>query len=344
MKCPGCGYESLDLFGTCKHCGPPLVAKKVPPGIPPTDPGDDLLSLRFEPERSNPGQRVPGRRRRQATPGNRDERGGDFVEMLDDDAIEVGEDDLEVAPSASPGFVGDNDGPPFKIEDDLFIGHKSGAPEVPDTAPGSIDWAHQHAGWPAAGSNLSEPVFVLPDEEHGPPADVEPIIDRDDEIPERYWAPEVAGLGRRALALLADQLLLMGILGIFFLGALMALQRNNVMTGWFLAADGLQASALPFALLAALLSLAYSIFFHVSTGRTPGKALVGIEVRSGDGGAITWGRAILRWLGAALALACAGVGIFWAIFEPRRRGWADLISGTVVARPQRESTLEASRR
>ena len=26
MKCPGCGYENLDLFETCKHCGPPLVA------------------------------------------------------------------------------------------------------------------------------------------------------------------------------------------------------------------------------------------------------------------------------------------------------------------------------
>ena len=35
----------------------------------------------------------------------------------------------------------------------------------------------------------------------------EPIIDRDDEVPERFWAPEVAGLGSaRALALLVDQL------------------------------------------------------------------------------------------------------------------------------------------
>ncbi len=106
----------------------------------------------------------------------------------------------------------------------------------------------------------------------------------------------------------------------------------------------MQASALPFALLAALLSLAYSMFFHGSTGRTPGKALVGIEVRTGAGAALSWGRAILRWLGAALGLVCAGVGVFWAVFEPRRRGWADLISGTVVARPQRESALGVSRR
>jgi uncharacterized RDD family membrane protein YckC len=269
----------LDLFETCKHCGPPLVANSGPLGVPAA-----------------------------------------VVERLDDDA------------------------PPFRIDDDLFVGHDPEAPEVLGTAPRSVDWAWHHDGWPAAGADPSGPTFVIPDEEQDSPADVEPIIDRDDDVPDRYWAPEVAGLGQRALALLVDQCVLMVVLGIFFLGALVALRRNNLTTGLFLSAEGLQASALPFTLLAALLSLAYSIFFHGSAGRTPGKALVGIEVRTGAGGSITWGRAILRWLGAALGLACAGVGIFWAIFEPRRRGWADLISGTVVARPLREPALEVSRR
>jgi len=235
-------------------------------------------------------------------------------------------------------------GPLFVIDDDLFAGHDLGTPEEHGAASGAVDWARHHDDWPARGADQSGPAFVFPDEEGGSAADFEPIIDRDDEVPERYWAPEVAGLGRRALALLADQLLLLAILGLFYLGALMALQRNNLTTGLSLAAEGLQASALPFALLAALLSLAYSVFFHGTTGRTPGKALVGIEVRTGAGGVITWGRAILRWLGAALGLVCAGVGIFWTVFEPRRRGWADLISGTVVARPQREPVLEDSRR
>lgn len=320
MKCPGCGYESLDLFETCRYCPPPPVAGEVTLGSPPIAPGDDLQSLRFELERTAPGQGVSGRRRRRATQERRVVRGGDVVEMLDDDA------------------------PPFRIDDDLFAEHDPGAPEVPGTAPGSVDRAHHYDGWPAVDADLSGPTFVLPDEENAPPADVEPIVDRDDEVPERYWAPEVAGLGRRALALLVDQLLLIAVLGIFFFSALMALQRNSLTADLLLTADGLQASALPFVLLAALLSLAYSIFFHGSTGRTPGKALVGIEVRTGAGGAVTWDRAILRWLGAALGLACAGAGIFWAVFEPRRRGWADLISGTVVARPQRKSALDVSRR
>lgn len=163
----------------------------------------------------------------------------------------------------------------------------------------------------------------------------EPIIDRDDVVPERYWAPEIAGLSRRAIALLVDQSFLAAVLGLFFLGAFAALRLCGFDMGLFLGAASLQASALPFALLATVLSLAYSVFFHGSTGRTPGKALVGIEVRTGDGGKISWGRATLRWFGAALGLTCAGLGIFWVLFEPRRRGWADLISGTVVARRRR---------
>ncbi len=160
----------------------------------------------------------------------------------------------------------------------------------------------------------------------------EPIIDRDDEVPERYWAPEIAGLGRRALAFVADQSILAVLLGLFFLGTYSALRLDGFAVDLFLGTESLQASALPFTLLAALLSLAYSVFFHWFTGRTPGKALAGIEVRTGDGSAVSWGRATLRWLAAALGLACAGLGIFWVLFEPRRRGWADLISGTVVAR------------
>jgi uncharacterized RDD family membrane protein YckC len=97
-------------------------------------------------------------------------------------------------------------------------------------------------------------------------------------------------------------------------------------------------------LLAALLSLAYSVYFHVSTGSTPGKSLVGIQVRTAAGGAISWGRGILRWFGATLGLACAGVGTVWAVLEPRGRGWADLISGTVASRPRREIASGVSRR
>jgi len=340
MKCPGCGYENLDLFETCKHCGPARVVGAATQSAPSSAQSDDLLSLRFEPDIPAPAVRP----RHRATRGIRGDRtDDDFVEMLDDDGMEVREADLDKALPFGAGFVVDN-GPPFRIDDELFVGYGPGVHEASGTSSGSVDRTRHRDGWPAVGADLSRAAFDLPDGEHTLPPAFEPVIDRDEEVPERYWAPEVAGLGRRALALLVDQLLLMAILGVFLLGALIALQGNNLTAGLLLSAEGLQASALPFVLLAALLSLSYSIFFHASTGRTPGKALVGVEVRTAAGGAITWGRALLRWLGAALGLACVGVGVIWAIFEPRRRGWADLISGTVVARLQRDPELEPSRR
>lgn len=312
-----------------------MMATAAAAGFPPIEPADDLPGARFEPEHSLPGQWLPGHRRRRAAPGRRSEHGGDVVGMIEREAIEVGEDDLEAASVADPGVVDDVGVSPFRIDDDLFAGGEPAVPEVPAIALDPVDWADRGERWPAAGADLPGPAFTFPAGPTGDEACGAPIIDRDDEVPERCWAPEVAGLGRRSLALLVDQSLLLAILGFFFLGAYFAFHLGGFDTGAFLAAAGLQASALPFGLLGVLLSLGYFGFFHGTTGCTPGKLLVGIEVRAGDGGGLSWSRTFLRWLGAVLGLMCAGVGIVWAMFEPRRRGWADLLSGTVVARPRR---------
>lgn len=336
MICPACGSTSLERLETCRRCGAPMAASAM--GLPsgarqqvPRDPGGDVLELRLEPEVSSPRRRGPAGARRRPAPG--EARGGDFVEMLDDDAIEVGEGDLDMA---LPGFhpVEDDGGPPFRIDDDLFAGCGLGLGGAPDVA---ASLAGQGASCASPAAELPDPAFALFDEESGIAAGSEPIIDRDGEIPERYWAPEVAGLGRRALALLVDQALLAGSLGVFFLGALLSLRLNGFDTDFLLAAAGLRAVAPPFALLAALLSLAYHAFFHGALGRTPGKALAGVEVRTRSGEALSWRRAVLRWFCSALGLACGGAGVVWALFEPRRRGWADLLSGTVIARRRRSA-------
>lgn len=343
MKCPGCGRESRNLLEACERCGAPMMATAAAPGPQPVDPADDLLGLRFEPERSAPGQWLPGHRRRRAAPGRRSEGGGEFVGMLDD-AIMVGEEDLDAPVAAAPGSVADDCGPPFSIDDDLFAGLGAALSEASSPASGSADGAGHGGSYPACGADLPGPAFALSAGPPGEQACGEPIIDRDDEIPERCWAPEVAGLGTRALAVLVDQSLLLLVLGAFYFGALAAFRLGGIDTGLFLGASGLRASALPFGLLAALLSLCYFGFFHATAGCTPGKALVGVEVRAGDGGKLSGSRILLRWLGAFLGLTCAGVGIFWAMFEPRRRGWADLLSGTVVARPRRGPAPASTRR
>ena len=60
-----------------------------------------------------------------------------------------------------------------------------------------------------------------------------------DEVPDRFWAPEVAGLGRRTLALLVDQSrFCWRVLGVFFLGALMALRLSGLDTSLLLSGRG----------------------------------------------------------------------------------------------------------
>jgi uncharacterized RDD family membrane protein YckC len=237
----------------------------------------------------------------------------------------------------------DDGGIPFQFDSDLFQENLSDDKALPGAAAPAGGGADQPSFGPEATVDQSGPAFALNDEEPSAGAG-EPALDRGEETPEFHQVPEVAGLGRSAVALLVDQGILGAILGFFFLGAFLALKISGFDTDLFLSSTGLRASLAPFALLAALLSLVYHVFFHGSTGRTPGKALSGVEVRTGDGAVPTWARAILRWFCAALGLACAGVGIVWALFEPRRRGWADLISGTVVALPRRGPGTEVSRR
>jgi uncharacterized RDD family membrane protein YckC len=83
----------------------------------------------------------------------------------------------------------------------------------------------------------------------------------------------------------------------------------------------------------ALIFIAYFIGLWGTTGQTIGMALLGLRVvRNADGGKITWGTAVLRFIGLLVAFACIWVGVIWVAFDSRKRGWHDMIGGTVVVR------------
>ena len=68
-------------------------------------------------------------------------------------------------------------------------------------------------------------------------------------------------------------------------------------------------------------------------GQTPGMRQVGIRVvRDTDGGPITIGPAILRFVGYLISGAVFYIGYIWIFVDQRRRGWMDLIAGTVVVK------------
>lgn len=101
-------------------------------------------------------------------------------------------------------------------------------------------------------------------------------------------------------------------------------------------ADGNFASAqtrLTSGAIVALISFFYLALTQALCGRTFGMMLTNTRiVDSQTFEAPSASRALLRTVGYFIAAAPAMVGIIWAAFNRKRRGWQDFISGTVVVR------------
>jgi len=88
--------------------------------------------------------------------------------------------------------------------------------------------------------------------------------------------------------------------------------------------------------------LFYFTYFHGTTGRTPGKMLLGLQVVSADGTMITFGTAFLRTVGYFISFIYF-LGFIWAAFDKKKQGWHDKIAGTVVIiREQQNNTVGIS--
>jgi uncharacterized RDD family membrane protein YckC len=83
-------------------------------------------------------------------------------------------------------------------------------------------------------------------------------------------------------------------------------------------------------LFSTLTNIAYFTYFHGSTGRTPGKMLLGLQVVSVEGGRISFGTAFLRSVGYLVSSLVFCLGYIWIAFDKRKQGWHDKIAGTVV--------------
>ena len=118
-------------------------------------------------------------------------------------------------------------------------------------------------------------------------------------------------------------------IGVAFIGGASAAGDGSTVT---IAAPALVATVLLF-LLTLLLVFLYFPFFWARGGQTPGMWLFGLRiVRDRDGGRIGWGTALLRTLGMYAASAVFYLGFFWILVDKRRRGFHDLIAGTVVVK------------
>jgi uncharacterized RDD family membrane protein YckC len=81
---------------------------------------------------------------------------------------------------------------------------------------------------------------------------------------------------------------------------------------------------------------AYFIGFWATIGRTVGMMPFRLRVvRNSDGGRLGFGRAVLRLAGLSISCVPLYLGLIWVAFDARKRGWHDLIAGSVVIRRTR---------
>lgn len=75
----------------------------------------------------------------------------------------------------------------------------------------------------------------------------------------------------------------------------------------------------------------YFVLFHGMEGKTVGKWLLGLKVVGAEQGAISYRRALLRWLGAVV-FAPLVLGFLWVLWSREKRGWHDYLARTWVIR------------
>jgi uncharacterized RDD family membrane protein YckC len=146
---------------------------------------------------------------------------------------------------------------------------------------------------------------------------------------------EFAPHGARLVAYILDTIILgvvitaLLLIGFILLGSGTTVQGNEVTAVSPAAATGFSVIAI----VCLVIGLLYFPFFWARGGQTPGMRPFSLRVvRDRDGGSIGWGTAFLRLIGLWVAGAVFYIGYIWIFIDKRRRGWQDLIAGTVVVK------------
>ena len=136
---------------------------------------------------------------------------------------------------------------------------------------------------------------------------------------------KVIGFGRRFVATVIDGLVILVLSSLIAMG----IGVIGVIFGW------IQSDGMAWHSLIMLLVLVTSVFYYIglwtrSDGQTLGKSWLGIQIVPEQGGPISLGKAVVRYLGYLLSGIVASIGFFWVAVDKKRRGWHDLLAGTYV--------------
>jgi len=164
-----------------------------------------------------------------------------------------------------------------------------------------------------------------------------PTVSWENPEPQEGPAPgvEFAPHGGRLVAYLLDGLII-GIVvtviatigaGVLWSGSTM--EGNRIVS----VTTGAAVAATIIFIIAGVVGLLYFPFFWARGGQTLGMRPFSLRVvRDSDGGRIGWGTALLRLVGLVVAGAVFYLGFIWIFIDKRRRGWQDLIAGTIVVK------------
>jgi uncharacterized RDD family membrane protein YckC len=162
-----------------------------------------------------------------------------------------------------------------------------------------------------------------------------PIVSWEAPVEEVGPAPGIkfAPHGGRLLAYILDALivtaLLIGlgiVLSILLVGVAATGGRGNPATVGVGVLGGFA-----FILVLLVVTFGYFPYFWAKSGQTPGMRPFNLYiVRDSDGGKISGAQAFVRLLGMWISAAVFYLGYVWIFIDARRRGWHDLIAGTVV--------------
>ena len=130
---------------------------------------------------------------------------------------------------------------------------------------------------------------------------------------------ELAGVGSRALAAIADMLLV----GVLSTAVTVSLVFWGSFSAWV--------TALQVLLLYSLVWLYFALFEGLRRGQTPGKRMVGIRTIRESGHGLTFADAATRHLLTPVDLL-GMIGIILIAVHPRAKRLGDLVAGTVVVR------------
>jgi uncharacterized RDD family membrane protein YckC len=143
-----------------------------------------------------------------------------------------------------------------------------------------------------------------------------------------------AGFGPRLLAYIIDAIIVGIVATVIALIAVVPIVADRG-SGATTGAAGVAASSVIFLLLF-VFTLGYFPFFWLRNGQTPGMKPFNLYVvRDRDGGKISGGQAVLRVIGMWVSSIPLYLGYIWIFIDSRRRGWHDLIAGTVMIERKR---------